>query len=82
MLSIYEPVTLRSSCTLFLTVPKSRAKTFGDAAFSHYANSLPEELKTLIFGAENIDIFKRKLKTYLFSLAFMWRFMILYFNLI
>ncbi|KAF7648350.1 hypothetical protein LDENG_00158150, partial [Lucifuga dentata] len=51
MLSIYEPVRpLRSSCTLFLTVPKSRTKTFGDAAFSHYApsrwNSLPEELKT------------------------------------
>ncbi|KAF7658336.1 hypothetical protein LDENG_00014250, partial [Lucifuga dentata] len=67
-----EPVTpLRSSCTLFLTVPKSRTKTFGDAAFSRYAlsrwDSLPEDLR----GAENIDIFKCKLKTHLFSLAFM-----------
>ncbi|KAF7645476.1 hypothetical protein LDENG_00204010, partial [Lucifuga dentata] len=68
MLSIYEPVRpLRSFCTLFLTVPKIRTKTFGDAAFSRYANSLPEDLR----GAENIDIFKRKLKTYLFSLTFM-----------
>ncbi|KAF7646209.1 hypothetical protein LDENG_00191490, partial [Lucifuga dentata] len=40
MLSIYEPVRpLRSSCTLFLTVPKSRTKPFGAAAFSRYAPS-------------------------------------------
>ncbi|KAF7659130.1 hypothetical protein LDENG_00002730, partial [Lucifuga dentata] len=51
--------------------PKSRTETFGDTAFSHYApsrwNNLPEALR----GAENIDIFKRRLKTHLFSLAFM-----------
>ncbi|KAF7652075.1 hypothetical protein LDENG_00101760 [Lucifuga dentata] len=83
MLSIHKPVRpLRSSCTLFLTVPKSRIKTFGDAAFSRYApshwNSFPEDLR----GAENIDIFKCRLKTYLLSLAFMYCFMILHFNFI
>ena len=72
MLLVYEPGRpLRSSGSSLLVVPQSRTKTFGDAAFSHYApscwNKLPEELR----GAENIDIFKRKLKTHLFSLAFM-----------
>ncbi|KAF7662260.1 hypothetical protein LDENG_00240190 [Lucifuga dentata] len=72
MLSIHEPVRLlRSSCTLFLTVPRSRTKTFCAAAFSRYVpsrwNSLPEDLR----GAENIDIFKRRLKTHLFSMTFM-----------
>ncbi|KAF7664579.1 hypothetical protein LDENG_00169610 [Lucifuga dentata] len=72
MLSIHEPVRpLRSSFTLFLTVPKSRTKTFGDAAFSRFApsrwDSLPEDLR----GAENIDIFNHRLKTHLFSLDFM-----------
>ncbi|KAF7668554.1 hypothetical protein LDENG_00004970, partial [Lucifuga dentata] len=83
MLSVHEPVRpLRSSYSLFLTVPKSRTKTFGDAAFSCYTpsrwNSLPEDLR----GAENIDIFKHRLKIHLFSLAFMSCFMILYFNLV
>ncbi|KAF7648730.1 hypothetical protein LDENG_00152670, partial [Lucifuga dentata] len=59
---LLEPVRpLRSSGALLLTVPKSRTKTFGDAAFSCYApsscNSLPEDLRR----AENIDIFKCRL---------------------
>ncbi|KAF7646862.1 hypothetical protein LDENG_00181120, partial [Lucifuga dentata] len=62
---------LRSSDRNLLVVPKSRLVTKGDHAFaipfSCYANSLPEDLR----GAENIDIFKRRLKTHLFSLAFM-----------
>ncbi|KAF7658214.1 hypothetical protein LDENG_00015860 [Lucifuga dentata] len=64
MLLIYEPErSLRSSGALLLTVPKSRTETFGDAAFSCYApkcwNRLPEDVRR----AENIDIFKRRLKT-------------------
>ena len=63
MLLVNEPGRpLRSSGSSLLVVPQSRTKTSGDASFSLYApsrwNNLPEELR----GAENIDIFKRKLK--------------------
>jgi len=67
----YQPSrTLRSSGTGLLTIPRVRTKTHGEAAFSHYGpylwNGLPENLR----AAETVDIFKRKLKTHLFSLAF------------
>ncbi|KAF7652860.1 hypothetical protein LDENG_00091080 [Lucifuga dentata] len=71
MLLIMNLKGLRSSAALLLTIPKSRIKTFSNAAFSHYASScwisLPEDLKP----AENIDIFKCRRKTHLFSLAVM-----------
>jgi hypothetical protein len=60
---------LRSASTLDFTTPRLRSK-FGERAFSfagpHAWNSLPSEIRS----AENIDCFKRKLKTHLFSLAF------------
>ena len=67
----YQPSrTLRSSGTGLLIIPKVRTKTHGEAAFSHYGphlwNSLPENIRT----AETVDIFKRRLKSHLFSLAF------------
>lgn len=71
MLKMYKPARpFRSAGLSLLVVPKCRTKTFGEAAFSFYVpnrcNSLPEDL----IGAESIEIFKLKLKTYLFSLAF------------
>ena len=71
LLLSYQPSrTLRSSGTGLLIVPKVRTKTHGEAAFSHYGprlwNSLPEGVRT----AETVDIFKRRLKTHFFSLAF------------
>ena len=71
LLLSYQPSrTLRSSGTGLLTIPKVRTKTHGEAAFSHYGpqlwNSLPQNIRT----AETVDIFKRRLKTHFFSLAF------------
>lgn len=61
---------LRSADKFLLTVPKSRLKTRGDRAFSVIAprlwNSLPPNIRT----AESVTVFKTKLKTHLFSLAF------------
>ena len=67
----YQPSrTLRSSGTGLLEVPKVRTKTYGEASFYYYGprlwNSLPEDLR----AAETVDIFKGRLKTHLFSLAF------------
>ena len=67
----YRPSrTLRSSGSGLLSLPKARTKTQGEAAFSYFGprlwNSLPENLKT----AETVGIFKKRLKTHLFSQAF------------
>ena len=71
LLLTYKPSrTLRSSDRGLLLIPKVRTKTHGEAAFCHYGprlwNSLPEDLR----AAANVDIFKSKVKTHLFSLAF------------
>ena len=67
----YQPSRiLRSSGTGLLIVPRVRTKTHGEAAFSHFGprlwNSLPEGIRT----AETVGVFKGRLKTHLFSLAF------------
>ena len=73
MTSWYVPNRpLRSADTGLLKVPDARptTKTYGEAAFSHYGpnlwNSLPETLRV----TDSIDVFKRNLKTYLFTIAF------------
>uniref|UniRef100_A0A3P9LR34 Reverse transcriptase domain-containing protein n=2 Tax=Oryzias latipes TaxID=8090 RepID=A0A3P9LR34_ORYLA len=67
----YEPSrTLRSSGAGLLVVPKVRTKTYGEASFCHYGprlwNGLPESLR----AAETVEVFKKRLKTHLFNLAF------------
>ncbi|XP_073349448.1 uncharacterized protein [Pagrus major] len=67
----YQPSrTLRSSGAGLLTIPQVRTRTHGEAAFSYYGprlwNSLPENLR----AAENVDVFKKRLKTHLFNQAF------------
>uniref|UniRef100_A0A3P8PY01 Reverse transcriptase domain-containing protein n=1 Tax=Astatotilapia calliptera TaxID=8154 RepID=A0A3P8PY01_ASTCA len=67
----YKPSrTLRSSGTGLFIVPKVRTHTHGEAAFQWYGprlwNSLLEELR----AAENVHVFKNRLKTHLFNLAF------------
>uniref|UniRef100_A0A3Q2V4T4 Reverse transcriptase domain-containing protein n=1 Tax=Haplochromis burtoni TaxID=8153 RepID=A0A3Q2V4T4_HAPBU len=74
----YEPSrTLRSSGAGLLIVPKVRTHTHGEAGFQWYGprlwNSLPEELR----AAENVYVFKNRLKTHLFNLAFTQRLFIL-----
>ncbi len=70
-LSSYAPTrTLRSSTACLLAVPKVSHKKNGEAAFCFYGpklwNTLPPDLRM----AESLAIFKKKLKTYLFILAF------------
>lgn len=67
----YYPVrTLRSANQSFLAFPKSKLKSRGDWAFTIAApklwNSLPIHIRT----AQILHIFKTKLKTYLFIIAY------------
>lgn len=69
-LLLYEhSQTLRSSGTGLSAIPKANTEPHDEAAFQPYAphlwNSLPENLR----AAENVDIFKSRLKTHLFNLV-------------
>jgi len=71
MISPYIPKRmLRSYNKLLLSVPTVNTGTYGKRAFSVTAsylwNQLPEPIKT----ANNIEQFKKLLKTYLFKKAF------------
>ena len=61
---------LRSDNKMLLEVPKSRTVTYGDRAFSNAAprvwNSLPDSIRL----SDNVNTFKRQLKTFLFKQAF------------
>ena len=66
-----DAYNLRSSRAVLLDAPSIRTKvTLGDRSFQVAApklwNSLPSQLRLI----NNIDIFKRHLKTYLFKVAF------------
>ena len=64
------PRTLRSSTTGLLKVPNYSLKKIGDAAFANYGPKLWNTLPSHIKEANSINIFKSKLKTYLYTLAF------------
>ena len=67
----YTPTrTLRSSDAGLLEINRSSQKKIGDAAFVNYAPKLWNTLPTNIREANTLDIFKRQLKTYLFTKAF------------
>jgi hypothetical protein len=71
MLLSYVPSrSLRSSDTVLLTIPKTRTKRHGEAAFSYYALSLWNSLSEKLRRAQTVDIFKIDLKAHLFSFAF------------
>ena len=64
LLHNYEPSrSLRSSGTGLLSVPRVRTK-HGEAAFSYYAPTIWNKLPESCTSAENITIFKLRLKTY------------------
>ena len=68
LISRYNPSkSLRSSEKNTLVKPKNSLKTFGDRSFSYAApdvwNKLPEYLKL----SETLGIFKKRLKTHLFT---------------
>ena len=62
--------SLRSSDQALLSIPRSRLKSKGDRAFAVAAPRLWNKLPLDIRLAPTISIFKSKLKTYLYSLAF------------
>lgn len=71
LLVSYEPSrTLRSSGTGLLIIPKVRTRAQGEASFQYYGPRLWNGLLEDLRAAENGDIFKSRLKTYLFNQAF------------
>ena len=50
--------------------PMGRLVTMGDRSFRVVAPQLWNSIPLLIREAENVELFKKKLKTYLFSKAF------------
>ena len=67
----YNPTrNLRSASKHLLEVPNVRLKSYGDRAFSVAApkhwNDIPLDIKL----SGSVDVFKSRLKTYLFRLAF------------
>ncbi len=70
LVKAYTPVrSLRSSNTCMLQVTKS-SKSWGDRSFSHAGPTLWNDLPLQIRNISNLNIFKIKLKTTLFNLAY------------
>uniref|UniRef100_A0A3B3DKG4 Reverse transcriptase domain-containing protein n=1 Tax=Oryzias melastigma TaxID=30732 RepID=A0A3B3DKG4_ORYME len=70
LLTQYVPARpLRSSGSGLLSVPRVRTK-HGEAAFSFYAPQIWNRLPENIRSAETLSVFKSRLKTHLFSVAF------------
>ena len=64
------PRSLRSGSLGLLHVPRTRQKQRGDRAFAVAAPRLWNELPPAVRNAPSSTIFKSRLKTHLFSLAF------------
>ena len=63
------PCSLRSNRGITLSVPRIKTKT-GTGALSSYAPSLLNNLPLSVRSATSVATFRRRLKTYLFDLAF------------
>ena len=64
----YKPSRcLRSRDNCQLVVPRTRLVQFGDRSFSKYGPTIWNRLPLVIRTAENVNIFKKKLKTYFFG---------------
>jgi hypothetical protein len=67
----YRPSrSLRSGEKHLLSVPRSNTKSFGDRCFSVSAPKAWNHLPLEIRESENVDIFKRTLKTHLFKCCY------------
>ena len=71
MISIYEPSrTLRSSSEVLLNTPRARLKTWGDRTFQFASATEWNKLPVAIRNCQTLIMFKSRLKTHLFKLAF------------
>ena len=71
----YNPTRiLRSAGKHLLEVSNVRLKSYGDRAFSVAAPKHWNEIALDIKLSCSVDVFKSRLKTYLFRLAFNWLF--------
>ena len=67
----YQPTrSLRSSDALLLTAPQSRLTSFGDRAFQHAAPTLWNGLPISLCSVNNLNSFKKALKTFLFKATY------------
>ena len=62
--------SLRSSGAGLLSLPKVKKKSAGQRAFAYRAPFLWNRLPLVIREADSVDLFKGKLKTHLYNLAF------------
>lgn len=74
---------LRSCDQGLLKVPRTNFKTYGDRAFARSGPFLWNELPLEIRNSPSVTIFKSKLKTHLFKLAYslFWYFVVYHFNI-
>lgn len=71
LLRLQTPVRALTSATqLLLEQPRSRLKSWGDRAFAVAAPVLWNNLPVAIRASDSMPLFKSRLKTYLFNLAF------------
>ena len=68
--------TLRLSSESLLSVPTCN-QAFGDRAFSVCAPQLWNKLPQAIKASDNVDLFKKRLKTHLFIEKFGWNFFVI-----
>ena len=62
--------TLRSADHTTLVVPSSRLKSYGDSAFCVAAPILWNQLPNTLKAVKSLELFKSRLKTHLFKIAF------------
>ena len=62
---------LRSDDKFFLVVPKTKCKTFGDRAFYKAGPDLWNHLPLSLRNTNDLQKFKKDLKTHLFRVAFL-----------
>ena len=71
LVELYKPIcSLRSADKMLLKCPLTKLKCCGDRSFAKAAPNLWNPLPLNIKCAASTDIFKEKLKTYLFTEAF------------
>ena len=71
LISYYQPTrSLRSANSKSLVIPKTKLSSMGDRAFSVFAPKAWKNLDNSTKDATSLNIFKKSLKTYLFSKYF------------